>query len=86
MKDLYGRVINPGTGLSVHTFTLEMQGVPADVARHRRSMEAGDACDGKTSVDRYDAERGVRRQTPVRCLNAAVALTSDDVNLCERHR
>jgi hypothetical protein len=65
---------------------LEDQGVPADVAAHRRSVAAKDQCEIVVQVERWDSKLGQRRDYPVKCQSPAVAINAAGLNCCPAHR
>jgi len=69
-----------------HTITLEMQGVPADIARHRRSVDSKDQCAANVRIEHYDPDKGYRRMFVEPCLNKAISLSPTGLNRCTTHR
>jgi hypothetical protein len=68
------------------TVPLEAQGVPADIANHRRSVNATESCQANVTIERYDKRIGKRRSFVVRCQNPAISLDEAGINRCAEHR
>lgn len=72
----------------VRTVTLEMQGVPEDIANHRRSPHSSIHCDCTTTVESWDSNKGKITTRQVKdCKNLAVSFDlRTGLSFCAQHR
>lgn len=76
------------TTLQVRTITLEMQGIPEDIANHRRSPHSSIHCNYVSTVEKWDTNKGaIKPKTVKDCKNLAVSFdVRTGLSFCAQHR
>ena len=71
--------------MTVHTIGLEQQGVPADIAAHRRSVHASDKCAAGVPFEQRSKTTGLWGSISKPCIQTAVSLV-EGRSFCVDHR